>query len=105
MKLDLREFWKVFGLPEPVPEYRFNPKRRWRCDFAWPNLKIALEVEGGIFQIGRHNRPVGFTKDIEKYNDLALRGYRLFRFTPSQMRNGEALEVLQKAFKKGESYN
>lgn len=33
--------------PEFVREHRFHPTRRWRFDFAWPDEKVALEVEGG----------------------------------------------------------
>ena len=32
-------------LPEPVREHPFCA-RLWRFDFAWPDYKIAVEVEG-----------------------------------------------------------
>lgn len=28
-------------------EYRFDPTRKWRADFALPELGILIEVEGG----------------------------------------------------------
>lgn len=37
-----------FGLSSPVSEYKFHESRRWRFDYAWPDHKIALEVEGGV---------------------------------------------------------
>jgi very-short-patch-repair endonuclease len=40
---------RAVGLPEPKREYRFYPKRMWRADFAWPNEKLLVEYEGGIF--------------------------------------------------------
>jgi len=38
---------RVNGLPEPEREYRFHPRRKWRFDAAWPDAKLAVEVEGG----------------------------------------------------------
>jgi very-short-patch-repair endonuclease len=98
MKLDLSRFWSLFGIPDPVEEFRFDPNRRWRFDFAWPHYRIAVEVEGGIWMGGRHNRPVGYAKDLEKYNKAAKDGWRVFRFTPQQFKNGEAGEFLEPIF-------
>jgi len=70
-------------LPQPVAEFRFHPERRWRIDFCWPELKVALEVEGGALSGGRHTSGMGFVKDMEKYNELSLHGYTLIRCIPS----------------------
>jgi hypothetical protein len=58
---------KAMGLPEPVREHRFHDSRRWRFDFCWPDLKLAVEIEGGHWNLGRHQRAKGFQQDIEKY--------------------------------------
>ncbi|GHV49823.1 hypothetical protein FACS1894216_00910 [Synergistales bacterium] len=73
-------------------EYRFAPPRRWRFDAAFPAVKIAIEVEGGAFTGGRHFRGVGAIKDMEKYNTATKRGWRLFRFTPQMVADGEMVE-------------
>ncbi len=80
-----------------IREYRFDPLRRWRIDLAFPGLMLAVEIDGGAFTEGRHTRGVGFVKDMEKSNALTLAGWRLLRFTPEQVRKGEALEVVLKA--------
>ena len=46
---------------EVVKEYLFHPTRKWRFDYAIPDHKIALEVEGGVWTGGRHTRPQGFS--------------------------------------------
>ena len=74
------------GLPEPVPEYRFHPVRRWRFDYAWPLHKFALEVEGGIWTQGRHTRGSGAVADLEKYSEAALAGWRLLYVQPRELR-------------------
>lgn len=88
------------GLPSAIREYKFDSKRRWRIDFAWPDpYRLAVEIEGGTWSDGRHTRGTGFIKDIEKYNALTLQGFSLLRFTPDQVEKGEALEVIELWFK------
>lgn len=70
-----------------VREYRFDPSRRWRFDYAIPAHKIAIEVEGGVWTQGRHTRPAGFIGDMEKYNAAAVLGWRILRTTPSNLFN------------------
>lgn len=76
---------RVDGLPMPTPEYRFHDTRKWRFDYCWPDHKLALEIEGGVWTRGRHTRPSGFLKDMAKYNAAARLGYRVFRCTPTQI--------------------
>jgi hypothetical protein len=88
-------FWKAYGLPEPVPEYRFHPKRKWRFDFAWVKEKIAVEIEGGIWTKGAHVRGKHFLSDMEKYNEAGRLGWRVFRFTPQQFKIGNVQSFLK----------
>lgn len=91
LRLDFNEQCRLGGLPVPVPEYRFHATRKWRLDWAWPEARVALEVEGGYAVGGRHTRIGGFLKDQEKYNALAIAGWRLLRVTPRDVANGQAL--------------
>lgn len=77
--------WQAMGIPIPEREYKFHPTRKWRLDFAWPEYRLAVEIEGGAYKKGRHNRPVGFIKDMEKYNSLTLSGWYLLRFIPDKI--------------------
>lgn len=80
-----------------VKEYRFHPTRRWRFDYAIPEHKIALEVEGGVWSQGRHTRPQGFLGDIEKYNTAGLMGWRVFRTTPENLYKTATLKLIKQA--------
>ena len=64
-----------------VREHLFdvNNKRKWRFDFAWPEIMVALEVEGGVYVRGRHTSPSGFIKDLDKYNAATVQGWRVLR--------------------------
>ena len=81
-----QDFYTVIKsvFPSVVCEYRFNPKRRWRADFAVPEEKILIEIEGGLWKYGRHNRTTGYTKDMEKYNSAQILGFKVLRYTPGQ---------------------
>jgi hypothetical protein len=85
------------GLPAPVAEYRFAPPRRWRFDWAWPDQRVALEVQGGIFVAGRHSRGAGLLKEHEKMNAAAALGWRLLYTTPRQVADGTVGDILARA--------
>lgn len=89
---------KVLGLPEPVREFKFHSKRRWRADFAWPDRKIMVEIEGGTYSNGRHNRAAGFRADAEKYNEAARLGWAVYRFTGDHVKSGHAADYMEQIF-------
>lgn len=92
------EALKPLRLPEPVVrEHKFNARRKWRMDFAWPNAKVALEVEGGIWTQGRHTRGAGVLADMDKYNSATAQGWKVFRCTPDTLCNPETLELLERS--------
>jgi very-short-patch-repair endonuclease len=83
-------------LPPFVCEYRFDDVRKFRFDFAWPDRKFAVELEGGIFSKGAHSRPLGILRDIDKGNLAVMKGWSVLRFSPAQVKNGEALAMVKK---------
>lgn len=90
---------KIFtacGLPACVPEYRFDEVRKWRFDYAWPDQRVALEVDGGVWTGGRHTRGSGFLKDMEKFNAAALAGWRVLRCTPREVTTAATIELIRR---------
>lgn len=83
------------GLPEPEREFGFDPRRGWKFDFCWPALKLAVEVEGGVWTGGRHNRSIGFQRDCEKYNRAAIMGWMLLRYPEGRVRDGQAAAEIE----------
>lgn len=77
--------------PAPRKEYRFCEARAWRFDFAWPSLKLAVEIEGGARSGGRHTTGSGFAADCEKYSAAAILGWSVIRATGEQVKNGQAI--------------
>ena len=87
---------RVLGV-ECVKEYRFHDKRKWRFDYAIPEHKTAIEVEGGVWTGGRHTSPQGFLGDMEKYNTATVMGWRVLRTTPDKLLTNETLAMIRKS--------
>ncbi len=94
-------------------EFMFHDTRKWRFDFvvldgfeinlqdkievkkSAQKHKLAIEIEGGIFVNGRHNRPAGYVNDMLKYNEAVINGWRVLRYTTPQFR-GTAIEDIKR---------
>ena len=70
---------EVRGLPRPEREWKFDAKRRWRFDYAWPQQMIALEValdlrlRRGIRFARDRGRPLGLRQLPRDLEAVALR--------------------------------
>ncbi len=74
-------YWRAMGGPRLEREFRFAPPRRWPFDFAHVESKTAIEIEGGVWKIGRHQRPQGFLNDLEKYFEAQRLGWTVWRLS------------------------
>jgi hypothetical protein len=81
----LMRLWSLAGGQPLERQDRFHDKRRWRADFAQVEARVLIEVEGGIWVNGRHNRAAGFNADLEKYLQAGLLCWRVFRLGPEQI--------------------
>lgn len=84
------------NIERPVPEYLFHEQRKWRFDYCWPEQKIVLEVEGGIFIQGRHSRGAGMKEDFDKYNEAAIYGYRIVKVIPTELCSFTTISLLRR---------
>ena len=68
--------------PAFVTEHRFHPVRKHRLDYAWPEAKVGMEVNGAIFGgASGHNTGMGIARDAEKNNLMQEVGWRLIILT------------------------
>lgn len=105
--------FKALGVPAPEREYRFaamqtggtgrGVRKRlqearlkdWRFDFAWPDKMLAVEVEGGGWINGRHNRGAGFEEDMKKYHHAMRLGWTLYRCGSNLIMSWEAAPLIR----------
>lgn len=96
---------EVNGWGTPEREYRFHEpgvvfekKRQWRFDFAWPDLKLAIEIDGGVFRpMSGHRSPLGITTDRTKDSVAQLQGWQVHRFTELHFREGTVEPIMDAA--------
>lgn len=81
----------------PEREFYFAKPRQWRFDFAFPAIKLAIEIEGGTWSGGRHSRGSGYDKDCEKYSEAAILGWRVIRVTTGMVNSGQAINYTIRA--------
>lgn len=96
-------FARTWGLcakdaPAPVREFTFAPPRRFRFDFAWPEQKLAVEIQGGQWNLGRHNRGGGSAKDNEKGNLAILHGWRVLKYATDDIKK-RPIQVVEEVIK------
>ncbi len=76
-------------------EVTFHPERNWRFDFASPQHRIAVEIEGGtLYGKSRHSKGPGFEEDCRKYNAAAALGWSVYRFSTAMVKSGEAIAFI-----------
>jgi len=87
--------WKACNGPILEKEFNFCPLRKWRADYFHRPTHTLIEVEGGMWTGGRHQRGLGFSADAIKYNVASYMGFRLFRL-PASLLKIEYVEDLVK---------
>jgi very-short-patch-repair endonuclease len=79
-RLETKVWFLLRGASVPAPTRQMwvsTPGGRYRLDFAWPDLKLALECDGWAHHGGR----VAFGKDRERLSELASMGWRVLVVT------------------------
>lgn len=96
LSLGLDRQCELAGLPKPETEFRFHPSRKWRFDLAWPSKSVAVEIDGGVYVQGRHTRGSGVEKDMEKFAEAAILGWKVIRVSTNQVKSGQALTWIER---------
>ena len=103
---------RVAGIVGAVREYRFaaehvgrhpGVKERlkraglqdWRLDLSWPSIKVACEVDGGVYVMGGHNRGAHMESDRAKLSSAVAMGWAVLTVTPRHVKQGRALQWVE----------
>ena len=88
---------------EAIREYKFHPTRRWMADFAIPEKKLIIEVNGGTWMIkSGHNTGRGISRDYEKGNAAQLLGFTYLQYTRKEIEDGSALSEIEQYLERSE---
>lgn len=81
-----REFSDIAAWEKDYQERHAKNKRsrRYRLDFAHPDSCTGIEIQGGVYNRGRHVTGSGYERDCRKYNLAYTSGWTIFLLT-SQM--------------------
>ena len=100
-KLEIAAAWIVKHLgPEEiagpaVAQFRPIPGRRWSVDLCWPERRVAVELQGGIWaqrkdpvtgkRLGSAHTGRGHERDMEKLNALQIAGWIVLQFSTTMV--------------------
>ena len=97
LEATLAQHLTALKFPPWEREYRFHPIRKFRLDFAWPALRVAVECQGGIWNQGAHGRGSGIERDCEKLALAAALGWRVIPVAGTHIEAGVAVEWIRLA--------
>jgi len=94
--LELEQYLKKYGFAKEVLFNKIMPtKRQFRADYFLPSFDIIIEVNGGQFSRGRHNRGgKGYENDLTKLNIAQQNGFKIFQFTYEMLARLEYKTIL-----------
>ena len=95
LEADFERRLRLSGLPMGIPQYPFAKAvgRRHRFDRAWPERRLAVEIDGGVhlakkgFAVGHH----ASLRDYRKRNLAVKLGWKILAYRPEMIRSGDAI--------------
>jgi very-short-patch-repair endonuclease len=72
----MARLFRLHRLPHPKAEVVWGPNRRYRLDFAYPHLRLAIEVDGW----SAHFAPEQQRHDNRRANALARAGWTVLHY-------------------------
>ncbi len=72
-----RRLIRKAGLPQPECELVVGANGEYRLDFSWPQLLLAIEVDGWMY----HSSFAAFHGNKTRKNSLTLEGYAVLEYT------------------------
>lgn len=91
-----REFSDVDAWEKDYQERFSKSKRskRYRLDFAHPHSSTGIEIQGGVYNRGRHVTGSGYERDCRKYNLAYTSGWTIFLLTNAMAKDSDWLSLI-----------
>ena len=91
-----REFSDIDAWEKDYQERYSKSKRskRYRLDFAHLSSKTGIEIQGGVYNRGRHVTGSGYERDCRKYNLAYTSRWTIFLLTSTMAKDSEWLSMI-----------
>jgi hypothetical protein len=91
-----REFSDVDAWEKDYQERYAKSKRskRYRLDFAHSLSRTGIEIQGGVYNRGRHVTGSGYERDCRKYNLAYTSGWTIFLLTSTMAKDSAWLALI-----------
>ena len=91
-----REFSDIDAWEKDYQERYLRSKRskRYRLDFAHLESKVGVEIQGGVYNRGRHVTGSGYERDCKKYNLAYTSEWAIFLLTNSMAKDSAWLSLI-----------
>jgi very-short-patch-repair endonuclease len=97
---------RAHKMPQPAEQYRWATElenengrpRQFRADFAWPQFRLLIEVQGGVWRPGggAHSHPSNIERDIDKQQCAVLLSWFVLPVTTDEVKNGKAIAMIER---------
>jgi len=98
--IKFRVWCKDNGLPMPHVDYRFDSETgsAMEIDYAWPEEKVGLESQGGIWRNGGGaHQGKGHIRDMRKLNRAQELGWHVLQCVPDDLFSPLTLDMVRRA--------
>jgi very-short-patch-repair endonuclease len=68
--LDAWSEHKDEGLPDPLFQHEWSPSTKHIADFAWPDYRVLVEMDGGVFTRQAHGSVSGILRTMRCWGGL-----------------------------------
>jgi hypothetical protein len=91
-----REFSDIDAWEKDYQERYLKSKRskRYRLDFAHLQSKVGVEIQGGVYNRGRHVTGSGYERDCKKYNLAYTSEWTIFLLTNAMAKDSAWLSLI-----------
>ena len=84
------------GITGFVTQHKFATDRKYTFDFAFPDIRFAVELDGGIFlRKGGHSTGKAIEDDRYKDQCAFLNDWIVFRVIPKMVEDGSAIRTIK----------
>ena len=77
-----------------VRHSRSKRSKPYRLDFAHPLSRTGIEIQGGVYNRGRHVTGSGYERDCKKYNLAYTSGWTIFLLSSTMAKDAKWLALI-----------